>query len=109
MFQKQGVRTYLNDELHLVLPNDNHVRIPENSTNSTVTLASDTFVYAVIGKNDTIERARGQVGQSAMGTSKVLSTLASAISPPIASTLPSNTCAVSKSSCVSLIQTAVLA
>eukprot|EP00965_Chrysotila_dentata_P048625 1612788-Pleurochrysis_carterae.AAC.1 len=60
MFQKQGIRTYLNDELRLVLPIDNHVRIRENSTNYTVTLASDTFVYAVPGENDSVERARGQ-------------------------------------------------
>eukprot|EP00965_Chrysotila_dentata_P152514 5040429-Pleurochrysis_carterae.AAC.1 len=60
MFQKQGIRTYLNDELRLVLPNDNHVRIRKNSTNYTVTLASDTFVNAVTGENDTVERARGQ-------------------------------------------------
>eukprot|EP00965_Chrysotila_dentata_P179218 5918762-Pleurochrysis_carterae.AAC.1 len=64
MFQKQGIRTYLNDELHIVfVRNDNHVRIRENSTNYTVMLASDTFVYAVTGENDTVERARGQVGQ----------------------------------------------
>eukprot|EP00965_Chrysotila_dentata_P060981 2020421-Pleurochrysis_carterae.AAC.1 len=35
MFQKQEIRTYLNDELRIVLPNDNHVRIRENSTNYT--------------------------------------------------------------------------
>eukprot|EP00965_Chrysotila_dentata_P042813 1421126-Pleurochrysis_carterae.AAC.1 len=63
MFQKQGIRTYLNDELRPVLPNDNYVRIRENFANYTVTLASDTFVYAVTGENDTVERARGQVGQ----------------------------------------------
>eukprot|EP00965_Chrysotila_dentata_P083563 2757055-Pleurochrysis_carterae.AAC.1 len=63
MFQKQGIRTYLNDELRLLLLNDNHVRIRKNSTHYTVSLASDTFVYAVAGKNDTVERARGQVGQ----------------------------------------------
>eukprot|EP00965_Chrysotila_dentata_P020969 694652-Pleurochrysis_carterae.AAC.1 len=60
MFQKQGIRTYLDDELRLVLPNDNRVRIREKSTNYTVTLAFDTFVYAVTGKNDSVERARGQ-------------------------------------------------
>eukprot|EP00965_Chrysotila_dentata_P063503 2104342-Pleurochrysis_carterae.AAC.1 len=53
MFEKQGIRTYLNDELRLVLPNDNHVRIRESSTNYTVMLTSDTFVYAVTGENDT--------------------------------------------------------
>eukprot|EP00965_Chrysotila_dentata_P046919 1557461-Pleurochrysis_carterae.AAC.1 len=63
MFQKQGTRTYLNDELRLVLPNDNHVCIREISTNYIVTLASDTFVYAVTGENNTVERMRGQVGQ----------------------------------------------
>eukprot|EP00965_Chrysotila_dentata_P005991 196460-Pleurochrysis_carterae.AAC.1 len=68
MFQKQGMisaATYLNDELRFVLPHDNHVRIRENSTNYTVTLvAADTFVYAVTGENDTVERAtRGQIGQ----------------------------------------------
>eukprot|EP00965_Chrysotila_dentata_P151691 5013341-Pleurochrysis_carterae.AAC.1 len=63
MLQKQGIRTYLNDELRLALPNDNHVRIHENSTNYTVTLVSDTFVYAVTGENDLVERAKGQVGR----------------------------------------------
>eukprot|EP00965_Chrysotila_dentata_P050269 1665504-Pleurochrysis_carterae.AAC.1 len=43
VFQNQGIRTYLNDELRVVLPNDNHVRIRKYSTNYTVTLASDTF------------------------------------------------------------------
>eukprot|EP00965_Chrysotila_dentata_P256404 6212527-Pleurochrysis_carterae.AAC.2 len=31
--------------------------------NYTITLASDTFVYAVTGEIDTVKRARGQVGQ----------------------------------------------
>eukprot|EP00965_Chrysotila_dentata_P025375 843227-Pleurochrysis_carterae.AAC.1 len=60
MFQKQGIRTYLTDELRFVLPNDNHVCIRENSTNYTVTLASDTVVYVVTGESDTVERARGK-------------------------------------------------
>eukprot|EP00965_Chrysotila_dentata_P191285 6174418-Pleurochrysis_carterae.AAC.1 len=110
MFQKQGIRTYLNDELRLVLLNDNHVRIREScSTNCTAALASDTFVYAVTGKNDTVELLRGQVGQFDGRFEKILSTLASAISPLIASISPSNTCAVSKSSCDISIQTVVLA
>eukprot|EP00965_Chrysotila_dentata_P096532 3190149-Pleurochrysis_carterae.AAC.1 len=29
IFQKQGIRAYLNDDLRLVLPNENHVRIRE--------------------------------------------------------------------------------
>eukprot|EP00965_Chrysotila_dentata_P148872 4916357-Pleurochrysis_carterae.AAC.1 len=63
MLQKQGIRTYLNDELQIVLPNDNHVRIRKNSANYTVTLASDTLVYVVTNESDTVERAWVQVGQ----------------------------------------------
>eukprot|EP00965_Chrysotila_dentata_P195991 6177319-Pleurochrysis_carterae.AAC.1 len=99
MFQQQGIRTYLNDELLLVLPNDIHVRIRESSTNYTATLASDTLVYAVAGENDTVERAKGQVGQfDGHRSSKISSTLALAIYPSIASTLPSNICAVTRDS-----------
>eukprot|EP00965_Chrysotila_dentata_P090059 2972208-Pleurochrysis_carterae.AAC.1 len=89
MFQKQGIRTYLNDELRIVIPNDNHVCIRENSANYPVMLASDTFVYVVTNESDTVERARGQVGQF---ENLVHADLASAISPSIASTLLSNTC-----------------
>eukprot|EP00965_Chrysotila_dentata_P087732 2896812-Pleurochrysis_carterae.AAC.2 len=61
-FQKQGIRTYLNDELRLVLPSDHHVRIRETSAN--VTLSSDkNFVFAMTNEIDTVERAKGQVGQ----------------------------------------------
>eukprot|EP00965_Chrysotila_dentata_P255486 6212240-Pleurochrysis_carterae.AAC.2 len=64
MFQMQGIGTYLNDELHLALPNDNHVRIYKTSANYTITLSTDPFVYVVTGENDTvIKRSRGQVGQ----------------------------------------------
>eukprot|EP00965_Chrysotila_dentata_P131229 4338329-Pleurochrysis_carterae.AAC.1 len=59
----QGIRTYLDDKLRLVLPSNNHVRIRENSKNNTVTLAFDTFLCALSGENDTVERAKGQVGQ----------------------------------------------
>eukprot|EP00965_Chrysotila_dentata_P049439 1639094-Pleurochrysis_carterae.AAC.1 len=65
MFQKQGIRTYLNDELRLlVLPSDHHVRIRETFANYTVTLSSDrNFVCAMTNEIDSVERARGQVGQ----------------------------------------------
>eukprot|EP00965_Chrysotila_dentata_P079633 2626424-Pleurochrysis_carterae.AAC.1 len=64
MFQKQGIRTYLNDELHLVLPSDHHVRIRETFANYRVPLSSDeNFVCAMTNEIDTVERARGQVGQ----------------------------------------------
>eukprot|EP00965_Chrysotila_dentata_P090421 2983275-Pleurochrysis_carterae.AAC.1 len=63
MFQKQAIRICLNDELRLLLRHDNHVRFGENSTNYSVTLASETFMYAVTGENDTVDYARGQVGQ----------------------------------------------
>eukprot|EP00965_Chrysotila_dentata_P064531 2139777-Pleurochrysis_carterae.AAC.1 len=39
------------------------VRIRETTANYTITLFTDTFVCAVSGENDTVERARGQVGQ----------------------------------------------
>eukprot|EP00965_Chrysotila_dentata_P224457 6194188-Pleurochrysis_carterae.AAC.4 len=84
---KQGIRTYLKEELRLVLPNDNYVRIRETTAKYTVTLASDTLVYVVTNENNMrlYERAKG-----------------------IALTLPSTTCAASKSSCVIPIQTVVL-
>eukprot|EP00965_Chrysotila_dentata_P070524 2330816-Pleurochrysis_carterae.AAC.1 len=83
MFQKQGIRTYLNDELRIVIPNCNHVCIRENSANYPVMLAPDTFVYVVTNESDTVERARGQVGQL---ENLVHADLASAISPSTAST-----------------------
>eukprot|EP00965_Chrysotila_dentata_P061573 2038622-Pleurochrysis_carterae.AAC.1 len=46
MFKMQGIRTYLNNELHLVLSNDNQVRIRETTAKNTITLSTDTFVYA---------------------------------------------------------------
>eukprot|EP00965_Chrysotila_dentata_P094992 3140939-Pleurochrysis_carterae.AAC.4 len=64
MFQKQGIHIYLNDELLLVLPSDHHVRIRESSANYSVTLSSDkNFVCAMTNEIDTVERARGQIGQ----------------------------------------------
>eukprot|EP00965_Chrysotila_dentata_P215716 6188944-Pleurochrysis_carterae.AAC.3 len=63
MFQKQGICTYLIDELRPVLPNNNHVRIREISANYSVMLSSDIVVYVVTNENTTIERAKGQVGQ----------------------------------------------
>eukprot|EP00965_Chrysotila_dentata_P009847 321359-Pleurochrysis_carterae.AAC.3 len=64
MFKMQGIRTYLKDKLRLVPPNDNHVRIRKTTANHNISLSTDKFVYVVTGENDTVERARGQVGQS---------------------------------------------
>eukprot|EP00965_Chrysotila_dentata_P238771 6202708-Pleurochrysis_carterae.AAC.2 len=62
-FQKQGIRTYLNDEHCLVLPNDNHVRIRKTSANYTAKISLDTVVYVVTNDNDAVKRAMWQVGQ----------------------------------------------
>eukprot|EP00965_Chrysotila_dentata_P162418 5364299-Pleurochrysis_carterae.AAC.1 len=63
MLQKQGIRTYLNDELRLVFQNDHHVHTRENFANYTVRLVSDLLVYMVTNENDTVERAMGQEGR----------------------------------------------
>eukprot|EP00965_Chrysotila_dentata_P246608 6207263-Pleurochrysis_carterae.AAC.3 len=54
--QQQPTSTTNNALLFL---SNNHVRIRETTANFTITLSTDTFVYAVAGKNDTVERSMG--------------------------------------------------
>eukprot|EP00965_Chrysotila_dentata_P044513 1480076-Pleurochrysis_carterae.AAC.2 len=64
MFKMRGILTYLKGEMRLVLSNDNHVHIRETTANYTITLYTDTFVYAVTGKNDKVEMRGGKVGNT---------------------------------------------
>lgn len=63
IFREQGIRTYLNDELRLVLPDARHVRIRETATNYSLrTCACDDTAFAV-----SAEKPRGKQGERAGG------------------------------------------